>query len=1231
MLNFNAQQQQAIDFKASTVVSAGAGTGKTRTLVGLYLELLRSGLGPDEILAITFTEKAAAEMRDRIRKDIILSMEASSNDEPEEKLWRERLAKLSNAPISTIHSFCGWLLRENSLAANVDPLFTILDDTTASQVRRDAIFETIHNLITLRDARAQALFRDFQLEKRHSFAPRRLLEIVEAALNLLNSRGVDLSIRNGLGQNWLEERLAAQRQKVEEFQAEFNFKVAEVRGAFHQIAAVETPQGSNAERLVATIRSNLTRIDSILRQVNPGAPEDLAIGLNELFEYAKPGNVSKDPRNQVILENLPLLESLDARKEKSLTTLFGALKGVHLAEKLSWVIGQCQRRCEQVKQETRALDFDNLLLKARDLLKFNVSLRHTYKERFKAILVDEFQDTNEVQGELITLLAEDLAVEAEFGAFDSYDEILERIELAGRRLFIVGDPKQSIYRFRQANVGVFVRLRDKILRCRGAEIHLVENYRSRPGLLHFGNWVFSRVMDGSGRRSLSGDEDLRHRIRFTEHDALKPAPNEELSIQHGEHRTQNTDLVESPAEILFLVSDPEARATQGRAEEAKAIASLIESWLAEGRLSSCNQAVLLLRKHSHFQVYKAALEERSIPCHLVKGGGFHRRQEFSDLLSLLGFILDPNDDLLLAEMLTSPFCGLSFNDLLDLSACRKRLNAKTLYQAILHLRSCDEAWQQRLRPFLLLADPLVYLRERLEVSEILSRAFEISGYEAVLMAQEDGAQRVANVRRIIDLSLSFSRRGLASLDEFVRFLRDQQQFGDRGIETAQIISEQDNVVRIMTVHQAKGLEFDTVFLPDLASLPASEKGERVGFDERYGILACAAYGVKRDRLPSLLLLNYEHREADKSFEEDKRLFYVAMTRAKRNLILGEGYFNRARGNWLRWLNGAFSQVPQVEVALQDVRRGKTSETDVSLGQFSVRLVCSRSLAERARQQSRPAQTGEVLVSGGEWQRVLDRVFKWAPSPPEVVELSPTAISHLAKCERYFYLNQIEGLMEYPSLSQADPSAADTGRLVHSVLEWYPVAASPDQAPDLVDDLLRRNSDFDLLKPEEQLQLKDDLCRFLQGPVWQRLSMAKRLRREVPFVLLLKRNGMELFVRGRIDAVAFEESHITLLDYKYSFFSKDQASQYQGPMDIYALTMMKATGLQTAEASLVFLRESDNPLVSRTVFDPEAIEERLLQLSQSYREKVFLNEKSAWEKIERSHCDELKCGFRSYCW
>src|SRR5262245_12363884 len=255
MLTFNPRQLEAVAFPRNTVVNASAGTGKTATLVGAYLAQLAQGTQPGQILALTFTEKAAAEMRDRLKREVLARVSSLPADDALEVDWRRVLTGLSNAPISTIHAFCAGLLKENPVEAGVDPHFTIWDEDESSAVRREVILTTIQAHICAGHSGVQALFRDLQLLQPSRHAPRHLVEVAEAALRWLNGLGVDLQRRDSQGRNWLEARFAAQQAMLADLRTRFERGYREVRQAVRALAAIAQAHGKNAQKLLQRIKA----------------------------------------------------------------------------------------------------------------------------------------------------------------------------------------------------------------------------------------------------------------------------------------------------------------------------------------------------------------------------------------------------------------------------------------------------------------------------------------------------------------------------------------------------------------------------------------------------------------------------------------------------------------------------------------------------------------------------------------------------------------------------------------------------------------------------------------------------------------------------------------------------------------------------------------------------------------------------------------------------------------
>src|SRR6185503_17205923 len=284
------------------------------------------------------------------------------------------------------------------------------------------------------------------------------------------------------------------------------------------------------------------------------------------------------------------------------------------------------------KRSANAMDFDDLLLETRNLLRDSPSIRRHCQTHFQAVLVDEFQDTDEVQAEIVRLLTRDPEDESRFSA---------------GKLMIVGDPKQSIYRFRRARVTVFIRMMNEILAEGGKLDTLRENWRSAPALAEFSNRLSELTMDGLGKETLPDDVDLSYRIRFSEADVL--IPRSDRTFQG----------------ITYIAADAGAKAAVGRPMEAEAVARLLKAWRSAGTIRSWHEVAVLMRGMNNAGIYIDALESHGIPVHVVEGTAFYQKNEVSDLIALLEYVLHPDDPILRSIVMSSPLAGVTFNDLLD--------------------------------------------------------------------------------------------------------------------------------------------------------------------------------------------------------------------------------------------------------------------------------------------------------------------------------------------------------------------------------------------------------------------------------------------------------------------------------------------------------------------------------------------------------------------------------------
>jgi len=386
------------------------------------------------------------------------------------------------------------------------------------------------------------------------------------------------------------------------------------------------------------------------------------------------------------------------------------------------------------------VDFDDLLLGTRNLLREHNDIRRHYQDRFEALLVDEFQDTDEVQAEIISLLAADPQHPG---------------RLAPAKLMIVGDPKQSIYRFRRARVTVFFRLLQRILDEGGRLEHLQENYRSAAPIAEFSNRLSELMMDGAGKieNIAHAQADLSYRVRFSEADVLKPKSDAPF------------------LGITYVAAESGAKAAQGREMEGEAIARLLKEWKSSGRIQSWKEVAILMRAMTNVEIYLSALEMHGIPVYVVQGTAFYQKTEVSDLIAFLELVLHPDDELLRATVLTSSLFGVPFEALLPLPAVgavydRPQYQTPTTAggprSASAAARSLKNRPPLQLVP--LFAEILSYWlehRDAATAAEILQDVIRKTNFDVVMMAQKNGPQRVANIGKLIEITRSLSRQGTA--------------------------------------------------------------------------------------------------------------------------------------------------------------------------------------------------------------------------------------------------------------------------------------------------------------------------------------------------------------------------------------------------------------------------------------------------------------------------------------
>ncbi len=863
------------------VVEAAAGTGKTTELVGRIVALIenrRASIG--EIVAVTFSEKAAGELKLRLREELERARARRAPGSPESALLAKAIYDFEEAQVSTIHGFCAELLRERPVEARVDPAFNVLTETQADRLFDEAFTAWLHD----------------QLGQPQEGVRRSLRRTIRWRPDDRETNGPIERLRRAARElrEWRDHTTSWSRPSYDRRQA--IKALSEQLRTFAEMTGRPLKKGDNFSGDTKAARVTSAEIERQRRQVGDMVPESVydgweaaLVGLADDRDFARPRQGSGAAfaigvtRDRALAAYGQLLSDLGTFRDRA---------NADLAALLHEEMRDCLARYEDRKQEAGALDFLDLLIKARDLVRDDAGVRTQFRKRFRVLLVDEFQDTDPLQAELLLLLAG-----------------TERATLRPGALFIVGDPKQSIYRFRRADVGAYRRISDELGAAGATAVTLQTSFRSVPAIQHFVNAAFRDDMNGD-RRSLQADyvNLLGSRPDHPEQPAIVALP---VPRPYGRREVTQGALASSqpPAIGQFVkwLLSPECSWTVGagppsqpEAATARSRRSSPETQRAEAdgaeqrRRIVASDICLLFRRFMHYggdvtRDYVEALEARGIPHLLVGGKTFHEREEVDAIRRALTAIEWPEDELSVYATLHGPLFAIGEEELLEYHALAR----------VFHPYRVPEAHPAHLQPVVQALGQLRELhatRNHRLVADTIGRLIAITRAHAGFILWRGGEQVLANVMHVAEMARRYEMEGGLSFRGFVDTLHDASGRADS--PEAPILEEGSEGVRLMTVHKAKGLEFPVVILADIGCKLSQEKASRY-LDSAKGLCAVSIGGWSPQDL-----LDHNDEEASRDEAEGVRLAYVAATRARDVLVVpavGDGPYQKG---WVRPLNRA---------------------------------------------------------------------------------------------------------------------------------------------------------------------------------------------------------------------------------------------------------------------------------------------------------------------------------------
>lgn len=1030
------RERASKELKQSFIVDAGAGTGKTTVLISRILGAVISGKSDlEHIVAITFTEKASGELKVRLRFELEEALRRLDGEE-----WsrvRRALAEIERAQVGTIHSFCAMLLRERPVEARIDPGFEVLDELGAHLLMERAWEEWV----------------GIELER----GPAIFEELLRGGMNLEEIQGV--------GKFLLDHRdlrhffPSPVSEEMEEF-------LKLLKEDVEKLAGLEPSCKEPADRALAQIRHLQKGLEGLSAQGSRELREFLLSGLSL---QTNAGN----QKNWQPREELAEVKRLFGEIRNEQDRLASAIRHNQAAALLEWLAGYIEHY-EQKKKARGYLDFFDLLFRCRELLKNNKQVRGYFQSRFDYILVDEFQDTDPLQIEILFFLAEKSPRAGDW----------QEAELKPGKLFLVGDPKQSIYRFRRADIEAYHGAREMMAR-QGEVLSLSLNFRSRPAVVDWINSLFSRL------------------IQPPEEGAYQP-----LYQPIAPSRTAR----EGPS-VLALPLAPQIPLDGGgagslRMAEARTVAAFLKKIVEQGlsvwdprgrgkREITYGDVGILFRTKEAIDLYEEEFRDFEIPYRVAGGRRYYSRLEMNALLALLSCLDNPKDTVAFVAALRSPFFAASDEELF--------LSVREGHPLdFLLLDDQQDGLPESIREAGRCLRELYGSRNQLTVPLLLLRIFETTRILPLLYLKPQGDQKVANLLKLVDLARSLEERGLITLRSFVQFLKKMEATEAEEGESP-LAEESEDAVRIMTIHKAKGLEFPLVILADVAYEGRHREGRGV-IDRTQGRLEIRIGNQER----GIMTQGWEksrERERLREDAEDCRLLYVAATRARDYLVLPfppqderrrflEPLWEGLRSEeTVPWGREVFPfKDSELAVTVFDSRRLDAEKRELR----PFRAVLSARHKEGARQKREPSLRRRRM-----WEKEQKEIRKKGSLGGKI--LAATEVARFRQAE-----------------SWSSGPGQSFGSLVHDLFRAVDLSR-PEEIRSAAQ-LLGRQYGVDNETIERAVQLVEW---GLGSDILRRASRAPRHWKELPFVY---RHGKDL-IEGFIDLAFEEDGEIVVVDYK----------------------------------------------------------------------------------------------------
>lgn len=1219
---FTDDQWQAIfDQGDNLLVSASAGSGKTTVLVRRVIEKLKMGFDIDELLIVTFTEAAAREMKERIQEALQEAVNSES-DPVRRQHFTKQLVLLPTANISTLHAFCLTVIRRYYYLIDIDPVFRMLTDETETILMKEDVWDELREaLYAENDERFFQLTMNFSNDRSDDG----LTNLVFSLYEFARANPDPKKWLEQLSANYrLTEGLAKSRLYQEQIRPLVLADVYQCVQLYEQMT--QLAQGEGLEKMHEQVAGEQQQIKNIYEAFSQDRLEDAYASLEQLtfstFKSSRKAELKeisnevkgmRDKAKKLIQQISKSYFPVSPSQMEELTE-----KALPLVEEMTKVTQSFMDGFSMRKREKGVLDFNDLehlalqilTEKTKDAWLPSEASKH-YRKKFKEVMVDEYQDVNQLQEAILYWLREPDDTKG--------------------NMFMVGDVKQSIYSFRLADPSLFIGKYENFSKKEGGRrIVLAENFRSRKEVLSFTNLIFEQLMDPAvgqinydeAAKLIQGFSDFPENEQFEPEIMIYEKEQEESEIE-----IPTDDILEDKTEGELFMTGLKIR------QLIDSSFMIYDKKSKKDRPIEYRDIVLLTPTKKNNLTILEIFKTLDIPLEMNDAQNYFQATEIRTMISLLQLIDNPYQDIPLAAVLRSPVVGLIEP---ELASIRLADRAHTYYDAVLAYQASNEdELAVKLEHFGKQLDHWRELARRSSITDLLWDIYYETGYLEYVVGLPAGAQRQANLYALVDRAKAYEQSSFRGLYQFVRFIEKMQE-KDKDLAEP-VISIEDNAVRVMTIHTSKGLEFPVVFLLDMTKeFNLQDLRNRYAFEEKLGAGIRYMDPETRVLYDTLPFQAIKLAKQNKLLSEEMRKLYVGLTRAEQKLFIVGSYKNKeqmiqtwseaadheelvfdpalrlkGRSSLMNWIGYGLIRHPEMQKYLEE--EVSTSLLQYSNAQFSISWMNQQSIIEQRQllaekelvNLDQQVKEKETVLADSLQKRLayeypyqassqttsyqsVSEIKRLFEDPDDTQESRLTLESSQTKAaSRQFRYTQ-EQLAE-PKFLQKDRqvSAAAVGTATHALLQLLPLEMpTTESINQKLQELVKKR----LI--DEKVAKKVDVSSiiwFFQTELGQQLIANKEnVKREQPFSMLLSADEVfqdypnqedELLIHGIVDGYLEEKDHLHIYDFKTDFIlhPDDPAEidaivqKYQGQLRLYQQAMTEALNKPVENVFLILLR------------------------------------------------------------